>query len=231
MTRININAKKANPSKSDGKSLYKNCPECEEPFKSLIPHLKKVHEWDVDEIFDFKRSKPFEGDDEGDDQVKQSEQEWSTRHLLNLLEHDQRKDVDAGDEEMRADDDEREEEGEKEEEWRYGARKVSNEELEVSATVRRGLDRALLMRALTDLNVAIGDSYKRAEQDILKIASDVHRMRIRSGGRDVIDGPRVDIIKQIRDVLVPSCEKIREFTLHELRYVSDVLNTELLLTL
>ena len=85
------------------------------------------------------------------------------------------------------------------------------------------------MRALTDLNVAIGDSYKKAEQDILTIASDVHRMRIRSGGRDVIDGPRVDVIKAVRDVLVPSCEKIREMTLHELRYASDVLKTELLL--
>ena len=116
---------------------------------------------------------------------------------------------------------------EEEDESRYGARKVSDVELEVSTRVRRGVDRALLMHALTDLNVAVGDAYKRIEFDILSVGSEARHMRMRTSDCDVIDGPRGDIAKQVRDVLLPYCEKAPELLMHELRFVSDVLKIEL----
>ena len=101
-----------------------------------------------------------------------------------------------------------------EDESRYAARKGSEVELEVEGDVRRGVDKALMMRALSDMTIVVREVYKNIESEMQNIASEAHH-KYMLDGRGVIDGPRRDILKKIRDVLVPSCEHQREFVMHE----------------
>ena len=48
-----------------------------------------------------------------------------------------------------------------EDESRYSARKLSEVELEVEGTVRRGVDRTLMLRGLTHINAVVGEVYKQ----------------------------------------------------------------------
>ena len=99
-------------------------------------------------------------------------------------------------------------------------------ELEVEGEAKRAVDMALMMRALTDMNVAVGAVYKRIESDIQDIASEAHGKYI-FAGRDVIDGPRRDRMKHLRDILVPSSEHLRECVTHELCRISNVLKDDI----
>ena len=49
------------------------------------------------------------------------------------------------------------------------ARKVSEAELEVESSVRRSVDKTVMMHALTDLNITIRDVYERLESSMKNI--------------------------------------------------------------
>ena len=99
-------------------------------------------------------------------------------------------------------------------------------ELEVEGEAKRAMDRALMMHALADMNMAIGDVYKRIESNMRDIASEAQG-KYMFAGRDVIDGPRRDILKNLRDVIVPSCDQMREYVTHELCRISNVLKDDI----
>ena len=129
-----------------------------------------------------------------------------------------KKDVASGKETNNDDDDD--------DELRYAARKVSEVELEVEATVRRAVDKALMMRALIDINATVGDVYTRIESEMRSIAAEAHQKYTRAG-RDVIDGPRRDIMNHLHDILRPSCDHLRECAMHELCRIAGVLKYDI----
>ena len=106
------------------------------------------------------------------------------------------------------------------------ARKVTEAELEAESTVRRSVDKIVMMHALNDLNVAIRDVYGQMEasmKDTMMIAEKI----VRRDGDDEIDGPRTDVTRRVREILQPSSQYLRECILHELCRISDELKTDI----
>ena len=107
------------------------------------------------------------------------------------------------------------------------ARKVSEAELEVESSVRRSVDKTVMMYALTDLNIAICDVYERLESSMKNIVNEAGKI-YRRAGADVIDGPRYDVTRHVREILQPSSEYLKECILHELCRVSNELKTDII---
>ena len=108
-------------------------------------------------------------------------------------------------------------------------RKVTDAELEMESTVRRSVDKIVMMHALNDLNMAIRDVYGQMEagmKDTVMIALKI----CRRDGDDEIDGPRTDVTKRVRELLQPSSQYLRECILHELCRISNELKTDIIST-
>ena len=148
------------------------CPECNKPYKHLIAHLKNKHGWEVEDIFNSRKSK----------------------------------DAESGEQET--------------------ARKVPETDLEVESTVRRSVDRAVMMIALSDLNEVIRDVYGRMETSMKNIVMEAGKI-YRRVGDDEIDGPRTDVTRRVREVLQPSSQYLRECVLHELCRIANELKANI----
>ena len=108
-------------------------------------------------------------------------------------------------------------------------RKVSEAELEVESSVRRSVDKTVMMHALTDLNITIRDVYERLESSMKNIVADARKIYRRAGG-DEIDGPRNDETRRVREILQPSSEYLKECILHEFCRISNELKTDIIST-
>ena len=106
------------------------------------------------------------------------------------------------------------------------ARKVSEAELEVESTVRRSVDKAVMMIALSGLNVAIHDVYGQIEACMKNTVMEARKI-YRRAGDDEIDGPRTDITRRVREVLESSSQYLRECMLHELCRITNELRTNI----
>ena len=148
------------------------CPECNKPYKHLMAHLKNKHAWEVEDIFNSRKSNDAES----------SEQDT--------------------------------------------ARKVSETELEVESTVRRSVDRAIMMIALSDLNMAIRDVYEQLEASMKNTVTEARKI-YRRVGDDEIDGPRTDVTRRVRELLQPSSQYLRECVLHELCRIANELKVNI----
>ena len=107
------------------------------------------------------------------------------------------------------------------------ARKVTEAELEVESTVRRSVDKTVMMYALTDLNIAIRDVYCQMEAS-MKDTVTIALKLCRRDGDDEIDGPRTDVTRRVRDILQPSSQYLQECILHELCRISDGLKVDII---
>ena len=160
------------------------CPECDKSFKHLIPHLKSMHAWNVEDIFDFK--------------VKEK------NSLADMS-------IDTASDSI--------------DESLYAARKVSDVELEAehaNANARRAVDKLMVMNALSEMNSSIGAMYEKIEKRMKEILAEVATTFMRGGG-DVVDGPRRDSMRRVRETLEPSCEYLRECTTYEMCRIADEL--------
>ena len=111
-------------------------------------------------------------------------------------------------------------------ESQFAARKVSEVELEVEANARREVDKAVMMYALAEMNTAIRDMYRKIESSMANITMEAASVYARAGG-DVIDGPRRDSTRQVREILEPSFEYLRECVTHELCRISGELKRDI----
>ena len=103
-------------------------------------------------------------------------------------------------------------------------RKVTEVELEVESTVRRSVDKTVMMHALNDLNMAIRGVYDRMGASMNTIVMEAGKI-YRRAGDDEIDGPRTDVTRLLRNTLQPSSQYLQECILHELCRISEVLKT------
>ena len=111
-------------------------------------------------------------------------------------------------------------------ESQFTARKVSEVELEVEAKARREVDKAVMMYALAEMNTAIRDMYRKIESSTANITMEAASAYARAGG-DVIDGPRRDSTRRVREILEPSCEYLRECVTHEMCRISGELKRDI----
>ena len=107
------------------------------------------------------------------------------------------------------------------------ARKVTEAELEVESTVRRSVDKIVMMHALNDLNMAIRNVYDRMETSMKTIVVEAGKIYQRAGN-DEIDGPRTDVTRRIQGILQPSSQYLQECILHELCRISDGLKANII---
>ena len=110
------------------------------------------------------------------------------------------------------------------------ARKISEAEVEVESTVRRFLDKAVMMVALSNLNAAISDVYTGVEMDMKHTTLEAGKIYRRTC-REQVDGTRTDITRRVRETLQPSSQYLRECILHELSRIRDELKTNIIETL
>ena len=89
----------------------------------------------------------------------------------------------------------------------------------MESTVRRSVDKTVMMHALTDLNIAIRDVYGQMEAS-MKDTVTIALKLCRRDGDDEIDGPRTDVTRRVREIQ-PSSQYLRECILHELCRISD----------
>ena len=80
------------------------------------------------------------------------------------------------------------------------ARKVTEAELEVESTVRRSVNKIVMMHALNDLNMAIHNIYDRMEASMKTIVVEAGKI-YRRAGNDEIDGPRTDVTRRVQGIL------------------------------
>ena len=106
------------------------------------------------------------------------------------------------------------------------ARKVSETELEVESTVRRSVDRAVMMIALSDLNMAIRDVYEQLEASMKNTVTEARKI-YRRVGDDEIDGPRTDVTRRVHELLQPSSQYLRECILYELCRIANELKVNI----
>ena len=106
------------------------------------------------------------------------------------------------------------------------ARKVTEAELEVESTVRRSVDKTVMMHALNHLNMAIRNVYDLIEASMKTIVMEAGKI-YRRAGNDEINGPRTDVTRRVQGILQPSSQYLQECILHELCRISDGLKSNI----